>query len=535
MPLVLVIYVIVGIWLAIYGLNSLALAGLYLYHRRDSANRPQGQSNYWPTVTVQLPVYNERHVIERLIDAVAALDWPRAQLQIQVLDDSNDETTALARARVEYHRRQGLDIELVRRPDRSGFKAGALAAGLSRARGEFIAIFDADFLPPPDFLQRAMPPLLEQPQLGLVQTRWAHLNADYSLLTQAQSLALDGHFVVEQTARNRSGLLMNFNGTAGVWRRVCIETSGGWSGRTISEDLDLSYRAQLAGWHFLYMPEVSAPAELPPQLAAFKRQQFRWAKGSIQCLLKLWRCILEREPILGGSPLEVNGAAQVSADDQACHPTPRRLSAMQKLAALVHLSSYLAHPLMLVLLLCSLPLFLSPRSTHLPMAMAYLGFSSLGPPLVYALAQRALYVNWRRRFLHFPILALLGTGIALNNTRAVIEALRGQSGPFIRTPKFRLEDRKDGWSNSTYRLPLDRTTLGEALLALYAAATVVAAWRAGNLYAIPFMLLYVGGFSLTAMVGLWQALSPRWRPSRARRHWRTWRSTSSRDNAIEVS
>lgn len=511
MALFIALYVVAGVWLAIYGLNSLVLAGLYWVHRKDGSGRPVGQLSDLPVVTVQLPIYNERHVIERLIGAVAALDWPRAQLQIQVLDDSNDETTALARACVKERRRQGLDIALIRRGDRRGYKAGALAAGLPRARGEFVVIFDADFVPPPNFLRRTIPPFLERPQLGLVQTRWAHLNADYSGLTAAQALALDGHFVVEQTARNRSGLFMNFNGTAGVWRRSCIEASGGWSGDTISEDLDLSYRAQLAGWDCLYMPEVCAPAELPPQLAAFKRQQFRWAKGSIQCLRKLGRSIL-------GSGCSIQ-SIQDDAADAMPFPPRRRLTVVQKVAALVHLSSYLAHPLMLVLLLCSLPLFLSPRDAHLPMAMAYLGFSSLGPPLVYALAQHALYPNWRRRLLYIPVLALLGTGIALNNTRAVIEALRGRGGPFIRTPKFRLEGRGGGWTDSAYRLPLDWTTLGETLLALYALATVVAAWRAGNLYAIPFMLLYLGGFGLTALLGLWQAWGTYGGTGRRRARW----------------
>jgi hypothetical protein len=532
LTLVVPLYVIAGVWLAIYGLNSLVLAGLYLLHRHDPTHQPAGRSQRHPSVTVQLPVYNERHVIERLIDAVAALDWPHTQLQIQVLDDSNDDTTALARACIEQQRRRGLDIKLIRRADRKGYKAGALSVGLTHARGEFIAIFDADFVPPADFLRRTIDPFLDRPRLGLVQARWAHLNADYSRLTHAQSLALDGHFVVEQTARNRSGLLMNFNGTAGVWRRACIESSGGWSGDTISEDLDLSYRAQLAGWDCLYLPHVSAPAELPPQLAAFKRQQFRWAKGSIQCLRKLWRSILIRGAQPGGATMKPDSTAQADAHFPAS--APRRLTVVQKGAALVHLSSYLAHPLMLILLLCSLPLFLIPRDAHLPMAMAYLGFSSLGPPLVYTVAQRALYPDWPRRMLYLPILAMLGTGIALNNTRAVIEALHGRGGAFARTPKFRLEGNGGDWTNSTYRLPIGWTTLGELLLALYALATIVAAWRAGNLYAIPFLLLYLGGFGLTALLGIWQALGTYRRPGR---WWPTWprsRATRKGDRAIET-
>ena len=516
MTLIILLYVVAGVWLAVYGLNSLALAVLYIVSRRSQVNPSPDQLHAHPHVTVQLPVFNERYVVERLIDSVAALDWPQGRLQIQVLDDSDDETTVLARARVEHHRKRGLDISLIHRSDRSGYKAGALAAGLIQARGEFIAIFDADFVPPSRFLQDVIPPFFDQPDLGFVQTRWSHLNADYSCLTRAQSLALDGHFVVEQTARNRTGLLMNFNGTGGVWRRTCIEYSGGWSGDTISEDLDLSYRAQLAGWDCLYLPAVSAPAELPPQLAAFKRQQFRWAKGSIQCLRKLGRSILDNSRRLESAPDERNQPSWSQPAQLSPRPEPNRLSAIQKVAALVHLSSYLAHPLMLVLLLSSLPLFLSPRDAHLPMAMAYLGVASIGPPLVYALAQRALYPDWRRRLLYLPVLVLLGTGIALNNTRAVFEALRGKGGPFIRTPKFHLLGSTGQWTKSAYRLSLDWSTLGEALLSLYACVTIVAAWRADNLYAIPFMMLYAGGFGLTAAIGIWQTGLSRWHIRRRR-------------------
>ena len=534
MTLIVLLYVIAGVWLAIYGLNSLALAALYLISRHNRVTPSMNQAKVRPCVTIQLPVYNERYVIERLIDSVAALDWPHGKLQIQVLDDSDDDTTVLARARVEHHRQRGLDISLIRRPNRSGYKAGALAVGLTQARGEFIAIFDADFVPPSDFLHNVIPHFLDHPKLGLVQTRWSHLNADYSCLTRAQSLALDGHFVVEQTARNRMGLLMNFNGTGGIWRRTCIESSGGWSGDTISEDLDLSYRAQMAGWDCLYLPAVSAPAELPPQLTAFKRQQFRWAKGSIQCLRKLWRPILGSRHWLDSVPQEEKTPARSIMANSSLAPEPRQLSPVQKLAALVHLSSYVAHPLMLVLLLCSLPLFLSPRDNHLPMAMAYLGVASIGPPLVYALSQRALYPHWRRRLLSLPVLVLLGTGIALNNTRAVLEALRGEGGPFIRTPKFQLEGNNGQWTKSAYRLSLDWSTLGEALLSLYALVTIVAAWRANNLYAIPFMLLYAGGFGLTASLGIWQTGVSRWHVRRRRAYPAKSHPARTRDRVIET-
>ncbi|MDH7485261.1 MAG: glycosyltransferase [Anaerolineae bacterium] len=478
-----IIYVVAALLLALYGANSLLLTAVYWRVRqRQPAEPPLSRL---PGVTVQLPIYNEVHVVERLIDAVAQLDYPPECLQIQVLDDSSDETTALARARVEFHRARGVNIALLRRQGREGYKAGALAHGLRYATGELIALFDADFVPAPDFLRRTVPYFLADPGLGFLQTRWGHLNADYSPLTRAQALALDGHFVVEQTARQRSGWFMNFNGTAGLWRRACIEESGGWSADTLSEDLDLSYRAQVRGWRAAYLPQVVAPAEVPPQLAAFKRQQFRWAKGSIQCLRKLagevWR-------------------------------SSRSLAA--RLEGLVHLSGYLAHPLMVLMLLSTLPLLLSGARLSWP--LAYLSLASLGPPLLYAVGQRALYPNWWRRYSHLPLLVLLGSGIALSNSVAIVEGLLGRENRFRRTPKFRLEGKNGQWQGQRYALRLDWMVLGELLLALYAALTIAVAWTRGHTWAIPFLCLYLGGFGLMAIVGLWQAIASAF-PARAAR------------------
>jgi cellulose synthase/poly-beta-1,6-N-acetylglucosamine synthase-like glycosyltransferase len=455
--------------LATYGLNSLIMVLLYLRHRREHQS-PVPLTNA-PPVTVQLPIYNELHVVERLIDAVTRLDYPHDRLQIQVLDDSTDETMVLAQARVDYYRKRGFDIALIHRTERTGFKAGALQQGTETATGEFIAIFDADFVPRPDFLSRIIPHFQGQPRLGLVQTRWGHINADYSHLTRTQALALDGHFVVEQTARQRSGLFMNFNGAAGIWRKSCIEEAGGWQGDTLSEDLDLSYRAQLGGWQLLYLPDVVSPAEIPPQINAFKRQQFRWAKGSIQCLMKHW-LTLARVP----RPIFV------------------------RLQGLIHLSNYLIHPLMLILLLLTLPLLLGQGVTRLP--LLYLGLGSLGPPLLFALSQWDVYPDWRRRLAYFPFLVLLGTGIALNNAWAVGEALAGRPNLFQRTPKFGLEDRTDRWAESHYALPLNWMTLGEALLSMYSLITVIVALAKGSYYAVPFLLLYLGGFGYVAALGL---------------------------------
>jgi cellulose synthase/poly-beta-1,6-N-acetylglucosamine synthase-like glycosyltransferase len=481
--LVRLAYLIAASLLAIYGLNALALSLLYLQHRRRRP--PASPLAEAPLVTVQLPIYNEVHVVQRLIDAVAALDYPPHRLDVQVLDDSTDGTTSLAQARMAFHRARGVNIALLHRRERTGFKAGALAEGMRSARGEFIAIFDADFLPPSDFLRRTISHFVDRPHLGLIQTRWGHLNAAYSPLTWAQALVLDGHFGVEQLARNRSGLFINFNGSAGVWRRACIEDAGGWRGETICEDIDLSYRAQLAGWEFLYLPDVEVRAELPPQVHAFKRQQFRWAKGATQCLLKLSPRLL-RQPI----PLA------------------------QRLEGLLHLSGYLIHPLILSLLLLSLPLLLG--EVHLGRSVTYLGLAGLGPLLLFALGQQALYPDWPRRLLALPLVIVVGTGIAVNNTWAVVEAFLGKQSPFQRTPKFRVESSADRaspsghWTSSCYALPWDRITWAEIGAALYALVALGTAWMRGAWGAIPFLLLYLVSFAYAGGLSLWHG---RTRPS----------------------
>jgi len=473
------VHALIALCLAIYGLNSIILSFLYLRHRRAVIPTPPLDRATLPTVTVQVPVYNELHVVERVIDSVAALDYPRDRLQIQILDDSTDETTRLARARAALHRERGIEIAVLRRPERGGFKAGALAWGLTQARGKYVAIFDADFCPPPDFLLRTVPHFSALPRLGMVQTRWSYLNGDYSPLTRAQTLALDGHFVVEQSGRNRAGLLMSFNGAGGVWRRCCIEEAGGWTADTLCEDLDLSYRAQLAGWECLYLPQVTAPAEVPPQIAAFKRQQSRWAQGSVQTLRKLVGPILRN----------------------------RRLGWGQKGMALAHLSSYLAHALMVLLLLASLPLLLLPDAVQLP--LSGLGLMCLGPPLVYAISQKELYPDWKRRLQAFPLLMLVGIGIAWANTLAVWRGLTRWGGTFARTPKFRLEEQDDRWADSGYRLQADGSTVGEVALALYALATAFVAYVTGNRGMMPFLLLYAAAFGTVAGMGLAQTVAPR--------------------------
>jgi cellulose synthase/poly-beta-1,6-N-acetylglucosamine synthase-like glycosyltransferase len=487
-----IIYLLAAVLVALYGGNALLLAALYLRHRADRPTRP-AEPETWPIVTVQLPVYNELYVVNRLIDSVARLDYPRHRLQIQVLDDSTDETTRLAQARIAHHQARGLDVELIHRQDRQGFKAGALARGLETARGELVAIFDADFVPHPDFLKRTVPHLTADPNLGFVQARWGYLNADYSALARAQTIALDGHFVVEHLGRNRSGLLMNFNGTAGVWRRDAIESAGGWQSDTLTEDVDLSFRAHLAGWQALYLPEVDAPAELPPQMAAFKRQQARWATGAAQCLVKLAGSLRRGKPHPGSQPIV---------------ESTMRLSWPARLEGLLHLSVWIAHPMSLVLLLLTLPMLLGQIPLTFNLTIFWL--VALGPIFAYALSQRHLYPDWKKRMAYMPVLALLGTGLALSNTLAIARGLLGRSLPFRRTPKFHIERRGDRWLGSRYVLPFQWVILGELALAGYALATIAVALAVGNYFAVPFLLLYVGGYGYIGLHGLRDALASRY-------------------------
>jgi len=502
------LYALCAITLSLYGLNSLLLTALYMWHRRDTrAHRahaecrddaeerartshrdvdPGAQSAAepgWPYVTVQLPVYNELHTVERLLAAVAALDYPRDRLQVQVLDDSTDGTRALVARMVEQLRQAGIDAAHITRADRTGYKAGALAAGLASAKGELIALFDADFVPAPDFLRQVVPRLAD-PQVGCVQTRWGHVNRDYSPITQVQALMLDGHFVVEQTARSRAGLFGSFNGTAGVWRRACIEDAGGWTNDTLTEDLDLSYRAQLRGWVVAYLPQVIVPAELPVQIGAFKRQQARWAQGSIQTARKLVGPLLRSR-----QPWTV------------------------KLQGVAHLTAYLAHPLMVLNVLLLAPTVLLDSAAPGWMrgwaqaVSPWLMLAALGPPLLYTVAQVADGRGWPRRLLALPLLVLTGIGIALNNTWAVLKALLGLRQGFLRTPKYAVRRAGDTWVGTVYALGVDPMIWGELAMAVYALALVVL--RVVSWGLAPWLLLYAAGFLYVAAAGLLQALRRR--------------------------
>jgi cellulose synthase/poly-beta-1,6-N-acetylglucosamine synthase-like glycosyltransferase len=422
----------------------------------------------WPRVTVQLPLYNERYVVERLIDAVCRLDYPRDRLEIQVLDDSTDDTAARAESAVRRAQARGVNIVRMARSRRDGYKAGALRDGLRAAGGEFIAVFDADFLPAPDFLKATIP-YFGDPALGMLQARWGHLNAGHSLLTRLQAIGIDGHFAVEQAARAWSGWFMNFNGSGGVWRRRAIEDAGGWQADTLTEDLDLSYRAQLAGWKLMAAPQIVCPGELPVTMDAFKSQQHRWAKGSIQTAKKT----------LGG----------------VLHA---RLPWPVKAQAVLHLTRYLVHPLILLVVLLSIP------TLHSPFMRAYRGapvlffillwLSTLGPSALYLSAQRLLYPDWKARLKYLPALMCLGSGLAVNNTLAVLEAFLNLRSPFVRTPKFGILRKGEAWQGKHYGLPLRAAAFAELGVGLYALSSFGFFLFAGTVLPSPFLMIYAVGF-----------------------------------------
>lgn len=469
LTLLTVLYVICAIALTLFAVGSITLLFTYLRHRHDPI--VNAEVTDYPLAAVQLPVYNEIYVVERLINAVAQLDYPRDKLIIQILDDSTDATTDLIARVIKPLQAQGLNIMHVRRGTRAGYKAGALAYGLSLIDVEMVAVLDADFVPPPDFLKRTISYLVNNPKLGMVQARWGHLNSDDSVLTRGQALALDGHFVVEQTARNRAGWLINFNGSGGVWRVRAIEEAGGWQDSTLTEDLDLSYRAQLIGWQFLYLPDLVVPGELPPEIAAYKQQQARWAKGGTQCVRLLLGPVW-RNPMLTLS---------------------------QRVMATLHLCQYLVHPLIILMILLTPPLLAARMLQNY--GLGVLGIAGLGPPLLYIISQRAIYGDWKRRILALPAVVMLGTGMAWSNSRAVIGGLLNRREEFKRTPKF--AHQRHG---NTYARVLNKNFFWELALAFYALwGAWTALWLAPAF--VPYLLLYAIAFGAVALWGMRDALA----------------------------
>ena len=464
--------------LAVYGWHRYYLVYLYMKHKDRKVAQP-AVPDAWPAVTIQLPLYNEMYVVDRLLQAVTRMDYPGISSRSRSWTTHSDETQEIARLAVQRYAAQGFDIKYLHRDDRTGYKAGALDAGLKVARGRFVAIFDADFVPQPDFLRKTVP-YFADPNVALVQARWTHLNQDYSLLTKVQSILLDAHFVLEHGGRNRAGRFFNFNGTAGIWRPEAIASGGGWQHDTLTEDLDLSYRTQLKGWQFVFLPEVEAPAEVPVEMNAFKSQQHRWAKGSIQTCLKLLPRILQAD-----LPLAV------------------------KAEAFFHLTANFNYLLMTVLSVLMFPAMVIRYN------MGWYEMLLIDVPLFFAatasvanfyiVSQRELYPDWKTRLKYLPFLMSIGIGLAINNTRAVLEAVFDQKSEFARTPKYGVVERHtDDWLNKKYRQSVAVQPLLETALGLYFTWTVFYA-LANQIYAtVPFLMLFQIGFLYTGVLSVVQ-------------------------------
>ena len=476
----LIPYFIVLVILAAYGFHRYQLVWMYYRNRRNKVTEPKSRFTNLPRVTIQLPIFNEQFVIDRLVEAICKIDYPREKLDIQVLDDSTDETVKVASAVVDRYRAMGHDIVYIHRTDRTGFKAGALDNGLHTAKGEFIAIFDADFTPPTDWLMKVVHHFAE-PNIGMVQTRWTHLNRDYSFLTEIEAILLDGHFVLEHGGRSRSNVFFNFNGTAGMWRLQAIKDAGGWEHDTLTEDTDLSYRSQLKGWKFLYLQDVECPAELPIEMTAFKTQQARWAKGLIQCakkdLPKVMRSNVNRR---------------------------------EKIEAVYHLTANISYPLMIVLSVLMMPAMIirfyqgwfQMLLIDLPLFLA----STFSISSFYLVSQKELFPGrWYRTFLYLPFLMALGIGLTITNTKAVMEALIGHQTAFARTPKYRVQAKGEkSVAAKKYRKRLGIIPWIEMAIGCYFALTIWYAVSNENYITVPFLVLFVYGYWYTGLLSLLQ-------------------------------
>jgi cellulose synthase/poly-beta-1,6-N-acetylglucosamine synthase-like glycosyltransferase len=484
-------FTILGI-LSIYGVHRYETIRTYFKHRKKVLSQPPVRFEKLPPVTIQLPLYNERYVVERLIEEVTKIEYPKDLLQIQVLDDSTDDTAPFAEALVERYRALGYPIEYHHRSNRHGFKAGALQKGLETATGEFVAVFDADFCPPADFLQRTIH-FFADPKIGVVQTRWSYLNRDYNFLTEVEALLLDGHFILEHGARSRAGYFFNFNGTAGILRKAMIADAGGWEHDTLTEDSDLSYRAQLKGWRFAYLPGLDCPSELPVEMHGFQVQQSRWAKGLTQVAMKLLPRILKA-----------------------------KIPARVKAEAFLHLTPNISYPLMIVFSALMLPVMIVRfymgvwQMVFLDLPLIIASFWSLS--LFYVVAQRELYPkNWKRSIFLLPMLIAVGVGLTIINTRAVMEAIFGVQTAFARTPKFAVGERPMNLETKKYRNRSGWLPYMEIAMGLYFAGMIVFAVQTFNYFAIPFLLLFVGGYWWAGFATLYQEYQSRLRWMKQRR------------------
>ncbi|MBD3420394.1 MAG: glycosyltransferase [Chitinivibrionales bacterium] len=480
------LYVVCSATLLMYGIQCYTLTFLFARKRSVQVKKQNETVHYYdavddparyPKVVTQLPMYNEKAVAVRAIRAVAAMQYPGGKHEIQVLDDSNDETIKYVDDVVAELKRDGVLIEAIRRNDRTGFKAGALQNGLSYTDAEFVAIFDADFVPHSDYLLKTMAFFAERPRLGLVQARWTHLNPKSSLVTRVQAMGIDGHFMVEQAARSWNDLFMNFNGTAGIFRRAAIEDAGGWQHDTLTEDMDLSYRMQLKDWQTEYVPEIEVPAEIPEDINAFKNQQFRWAKGSIQTAIKIIPMLLEK-----------------------------KIRPFKLVQAILHLTHYTVHPLMLLMAILSMPILYFIKVTLSPflfvLVVASMLIATSGPSVMYMLSQHYLGNRGFKKFFFIPIMMFIGTGLAVNNGKAVLEALFRVKSPFHRTPK------KGEKKGSVYKPLKEITNVFELLLGMYCVLSVYMFFGYTNFIVSPFLMLYASGFIFVGLLSILHFRNP---------------------------
>lgn len=473
---VMITYFISLTILFFFGSSGFVMIYHYFKHRNKVEDKLPELKEF-PVVTIQLPLYNEQYVAERVIEATCNMAYLPENLEIQVLDDSTDETVRIVAAVVEKYKAKGFDIKHIHRTNRQGYKAGALKEGLTTARGEYVAIFDADFIPKPDFLLKTLPYFLNDKKIGMVQTRWEHLNSDYSLLTRTQAMALDGHFVIEQNVRNKAGFFINFNGTGGIWRKECIFDAGNWEADTLTEDLDLSYRAQLKGWKFKFLNHVTSPAELPSEINALKSQQFRWTKGAVETARKILPRVWKSNLPLG-----------------------------KKIHSTFHLSSNIVFPFILLAGILNVPLIFIKHQggyENVFTIMAIFVFAFVGSFLFYLYSQKDIYPDWQRRIFLFPLFMACSMGFSVNNTKAVFEGLLKKKSEFVRTPKYKIVDKSQSWIGKNYTpVKVSFTVIIEALLAAYCFFGVLSSIYFLEIAAVPFQLLFSMGYGLVAFLSL---------------------------------
>ena len=499
--LFLAVYFFILITVFIYASHRYYMVYLYYKHQKDRPRLKRRLAKL-PRVTIQLPIYNEMYVVRRLIAGSCNVDYPRGLLDIQVLDDSTDETRVIASECVREFREKGYNIQYIHRENREGFKGGALQNGLKTAKGEFIAVFDADFIPQRDILKKTVHFFADK-KVGMVQTRWAYLNRNYSFLTKIQAIMLDGHFVIEHTARNWSGRFFNFNGTAGVWRKETIETAGGWQNDTLTEDLDLSYRSQLKGWKFIFLKDELSPSEIPVEVNGFKSQQHRWAKGSIQTAKKLLPAILKSD-----LPLKV------------------------KVEAFFHLTNNFSYLLMLMLSVLIYPSMVARINigwfqmiiTDVP----FLLVATVGISFFYICSQREAYKDWKSRIFYLPMLMSLGIGLSVNNSKAVLGAVFNRKTEFKRTPKYRIEENKDRWLGKKYKGEINLLVIMELLLGCYFTFNIYFAFINKIYVSIPFLMMFQMGYFYVAFLSIFQVVLSGIATNRLARHF------FSKNNAEDV-